>query len=55
MILPAGGGGVAGALRVAYLDPMKELVDKDVVAADSQPQLVQHSTNDDESVSVYRY
>ena len=37
MILPAGGGGVAGALRAADVDPMKELVDKDVVAADSQP------------------
>ena len=55
MILPAGGGCVAGALRAADVDPMKELVDKDVVAADSQPQLVQHSTNDDESVSVCRY
>ena len=55
MILPAGGGGVAGALRAADVDPMKELVDNDVVAADSQPQLVQHSTNDDESVSVCRY
>ena len=38
---------MAGALRAADVDPMKELVDKDVVAADSQPQLVQHSTNDD--------
>ena len=46
---------MAGALRAADVDPMKELVDKDVVAADSQPQLVQHNTNDDESVSVYRY
>ena len=55
MILPAGGRGVAGALRAADVDPMKELVDKDVVAADSQPQLLQHSTNDDESVSVCRY
>ena len=55
MILPAGRGCVAGALRAADVDPMKELVDKDVVAADSQPQLVQHSTNDDESVSVCRY
>ena len=45
---------MAGALRAADVDPMKELVDKDVVAADSQPQLVQHSTNDDESVSVCR-
>ena len=55
MILPAGRGCVAGALRAADMDPMKELVDKNVVAADSQPQLVQHSTNDDESVSVCRY
>jgi len=46
---------VAGALRVVDVDPMKELVDKDVIVADSQPQLVQHSTNDDESVSVCRY
>ena len=55
MILPAGGGGVTGALRAVDVDPMKELVDKDVVAANSQPQLAQHSTNDDEPVSVYRY
>ena len=55
MILPAGGGGVAGALHAADVDPMKELVDKDVVTADSQPQLVQHSTNDNELVSVCRY
>ena len=55
MILPAGRGCVAGALRAADVDPMKELFYKDVVAADSQPQLVQHSTNDDESVSVCRY
>ncbi|KAE8780582.1 Auxin-induced protein 5NG4 [Hordeum vulgare] len=31
------------------VDPMKELVDKDVVAVDSQPQLVQDSTNDNVS------
>lgn len=55
MILPAGGGGMAGALRAADVGPMKEMVDKDVVATDSQPQLVQHSTNNDESVSVCRY
>ena len=55
MILPTGGGCVAGVLRSADVDPMKELVDKNIVAADSQPQLVQHSTNDDESVSVCRY
>ena len=54
MILPAGGGGVAGTLRAADVDPMKELVDKDVVVADSQPQLLQHRTNDDKSVSVCR-
>ena len=54
MILPAGGGGVAGALRAVDVDPMKELVDKDVVVADSQPQLLQHRTNDDKSVSVCR-
>ena len=46
---------MAGALRAADVDPMKELVYKDVVTADSQPQLVQHSTNDDKSVSVCRY
>ena len=46
---------MAGALRAADVDPMKELVDKDVVAADSQPKLVQLSTNDNESVSVCRY
>ena len=55
MILPAEGGCVAGALHAVDVDPMKELVNKDIVATDSQPQLVQHSTNNDESVSVCRY
>ena len=45
---------MASALRAVDVDPMKELVGKDVVAADSQPRLVQHSTNDDESLSVCR-
>ena len=45
---------MAGAPRAVDVGPMKELVDKDIVAADSQPQLVQHSTNDDESLSVCR-
>ena len=55
MILPVERGFLAGALRAADVDPMKELVDKDVVSIDSQPHLVEHSTNDDESVSICRY
>ena len=46
---------MAGALRAVDVDPMKELLYKDVVTVDLRPQLVQHSTNDDESVSVCRY
>ncbi|KAI5017418.1 hypothetical protein ZWY2020_042306 [Hordeum vulgare] len=40
---------MGGALRVADVDPMQELVDKDFVAVDSQPQLVKDITNDSES------